>query len=58
MQSQFKKKGQPWSISKCQDNFMPVSGFIPEEDIKDPENLDLEFCINGKSIQKGNTKDM
>ncbi|CAI2379713.1 unnamed protein product [Moneuplotes crassus] len=58
MQAQFKKKSHPWFLSKAQDNFMPVSEFIPEKDVKDPENLDLQFNINGKVIQKGNTKDM
>ena len=58
LQASFKKKGQPWSLSKCQDNFMPMSNFIPVSDIDDPHNLDLGLKINGKTVQSGNTKDM
>ena len=57
MQSGFKKKGLPWTMSKWQDSFMPVSGFIHDSDVKDPHNLDIEFKINGVTKQKGNTKE-
>ena len=37
---------------------MPVSEFIPIFKVDDPHKLDIELKINGKSKQKGNTKDM
>ena len=58
LQGEFKKNGQPWTLSKCQENFMPVSNFIDAEEVKDPHNLEMELKINGKTVQKTNTGDM
>lgn len=58
LQAEFKKKGLPWTLAKCQENFMPVSEFIEESDVEDPHNLDLELKINDNTVQKVNTKQM
>ena len=45
-------------ISKSYDCFAPVSKFIPKTEVPDCHNLDLWMTVNGKMIQKGNTKMM
>jgi len=31
---------------------------VTADEIKDPENLDIEMRLNGQTMQKANTKDM
>ena len=58
VQLEAKAKGTPWMISKSYDCFAPVSKFIPKTEVPDCHNLDLWMTVNGKMIQKGNTKMM
>jgi len=58
IQSIAKKNGWPWSISKGFDTFAPISNVVLRSEISNPHNLDLELKINGKLIQKSNTKYM
>lgn len=58
IQSIAKKNGWPWSISKGFDTFAPISNVVLRSEISNPHNLDLELRINGKLIQKSNTKYM
>ncbi|UCG04689.1 MAG: fumarylacetoacetate hydrolase family protein [Candidatus Heimdallarchaeota archaeon] len=59
IQALAKKKGRPWFPSKGFDTFSPIGPVIVTSDeIKYPQNLDLELSINGQIKQKGNTKDM
>ncbi|KAI5475704.1 hypothetical protein MNV49_001038 [Pseudohyphozyma bogoriensis] len=55
MQDAVKKKGLPWSAAKGFDTFCPVGPFIPASKIKDPQNLDLWYKVNGETKQAGNT---
>ena len=59
LQSEAKKKGRPWAVSKGFDTFCPIGPIIvtPEE-ISDPHNLNLQLLVNNKVRQQGNTKDM
>jgi 2-keto-4-pentenoate hydratase/2-oxohepta-3-ene-1,7-dioic acid hydratase in catechol pathway len=58
LQSECKKKGLPWEISKAFDNSACVGDFIPTS--KFTSLNDINFCmyLNKKLAQKGNTKDM
>lgn len=58
LQRTLKEEGLPWEISKGFDNSAPVSEFLPKTDFPDLANLSFSLQINGKTVQKGNTKDM
>lgn len=51
VQDEAKKKGLPWSIGKGFDTFLPLSNFIPKEQIPDPYNVELKLVINGETKQ-------
>lgn len=57
LQNEFKAKGAPWEICKGFDNSAPISNFLPKEEF-DIYNLNFSLNINGKEVQRGNTKDM
>jgi len=44
--------------SKAWDTSAPTGPYLVTADEVDPENLDLEFRVNGKLIQSGNTSEM
>lgn len=54
-QSDAKKKGLPWSMSKSQDNFCPVSDLF---DKVDPYSLELSLYVNNELRQKDFTAEM
>ena len=58
LQSLFKKNGSPWTIAKSQDGFFAVSGFVEAQKVRNPHDLDLSLQINGKYVQKDNTRNM
>lgn len=58
IQTEAKKQGYPWSISKGFDTFAPISDIIVRDEIKNPNNLDLQLSINGSLRQKTNTSKM
>jgi 2-keto-4-pentenoate hydratase/2-oxohepta-3-ene-1,7-dioic acid hydratase in catechol pathway len=58
IQSEAKKKGWPWTISKGFDTFAPISDIVLKEEIKNPNNLDLKLSLNGIVKQSSNTKNM
>ncbi len=53
-----KEKGLPWEIAKAFDTSCPLSAFVPAEQIKDPQSLQLKLTVNGEVRQDGNTSDM
>lgn len=55
IQSEAKKKGWPWSISKGFDTFAPISNLILKEKISDPLNQEIWLKVNGKIRQRSNT---
>lgn len=55
VQDEAKKKGLPWSIGKGFDTFLPISGFIPKEQIPDPYDATLSLSVNGQVKQKDMT---
>ncbi|KAN0044560.1 hypothetical protein ACTA71_006078 [Dictyostelium dimigraforme] len=53
-----KAKSLPWTVSKGYDTFCPISGFIPKDEIKDLNNVELWCSVDGQIKQKGNTNQM
>jgi len=51
--------GKQWIKGKSFDTFCPFGPWIvtPDE-IEDPDNLDIECVLNGRTMQKSNTNDM
>lgn len=49
------KQGQ-WTVAKSFDTFMPLGPFITDE--VDPDHLDIESRVNGKTMQHSNTSNL
>jgi len=58
LQAQCKAKGLPWEKAKAFDGSAPMGEFMPLSHFKDIHNLNFNLDINGKTVQKGNTKDL
>jgi 2-keto-4-pentenoate hydratase/2-oxohepta-3-ene-1,7-dioic acid hydratase in catechol pathway len=58
LQSELKKKAQPWEVAKGFDGACPVSDFIKLDVIDDIQTCDLLLEKNGVIQQRGNTSDM
>ena len=56
IQSKFKEKGLPWSISKSFDNSAAVSKFKSIDEFDDIENIDFTLSKNSIKVQSGNSK--
>jgi acylpyruvate hydrolase len=57
-QSTAASKGEPWTLAKGCDTFLPMSEEIPKDRIPDPHNVEVWLKVNGEYRQRGNTKDM
>lgn len=57
IQAKCKEKGHPWEIAKAFDHSAVVSPFIAIGD-RDVNAIKFETHLNGKAVQKGNTKDL
>lgn len=57
LQSELKKKGLPWEISKAFDNSAVLGNFISKESF-DMNNIDFSLILNDAKVQNGNTSDM
>ncbi|HEY3249692.1 MAG TPA: fumarylacetoacetate hydrolase family protein [Ignavibacteria bacterium] len=58
IQSEMKKKGLPWAISKGFSGSAPVSEIVEKNKISDPQNLNIKLKINGAIKQNANTSQM
>lgn len=58
LQRRLKSEGKPWEICKAFDNSAVIGRFIPKTDLGEIQNIDFHLDINGKSVQRGNSKDM
>lgn len=58
LQASFKKQSFPWDLSKGQDEFTPLSNFVPKEKVKDFNKLQLLLKVNGKIRQNDSTENM
>jgi 2-keto-4-pentenoate hydratase/2-oxohepta-3-ene-1,7-dioic acid hydratase in catechol pathway len=58
IQSDMKKKGLPWTLSKGFLTSAPVSEVVKRENVGDIQNLAISLKINGKEKQRANTSQM
>ncbi|MEK7818361.1 MAG: fumarylacetoacetate hydrolase family protein [Bacteroidota bacterium] len=58
LQSDARKIGNPWAVSKGFDTSAPISDFVEKNLISAPNNLEFDLKINGTLRQKGNTSNM
>ena len=48
-----------WLNGKWFDSFLPIGPWlVTKDEIEDPQNLDMELTVNGKTRQKANTSQM
>ncbi|MGB9663568.1 MAG: fumarylacetoacetate hydrolase family protein [Ignavibacteria bacterium] len=58
LQSEAKRLGHPWTISKCFDTSTVLGEFIPANEIQNPNSLDIKLWVNGELKQNDNTSNM
>jgi 2-keto-4-pentenoate hydratase/2-oxohepta-3-ene-1,7-dioic acid hydratase in catechol pathway len=58
IQAKCKEKGLPWEKAKAFDGSAPIGRFINKKQFNDLNNINFQLTVNGKSVQKGNTKDL
>jgi len=58
VQSELKKKGEPWTLAKSFRGACPVSRMIPFESYAHFAGLEFQLVKNGQVAQKGRTRDM
>ncbi len=58
IQSEFKKKGLPWTLSKGFIGSAPLSDASTADDVGIPNNLNIKLAINGITKQNANTSQM
>ena len=59
VQARCKEKGLPWEKAKAFDGSAAVSRFFKLKDLNKPiTDINFHLDINGKTVQKGNTKNM
>ncbi|MDG2463994.1 MAG: fumarylacetoacetate hydrolase family protein [Crocinitomicaceae bacterium] len=58
LQSECKKNGWPWELAKSWENSAPVGHTWINKSELNLENISFELDLNGKTVQKGNSKDM
>jgi len=57
-QSELKKFGHPWEISKCFDTSTVLGDFVPKEKGINPNNLEIKLWVNEELKQHDNTSNM
>lgn len=58
LQSEAKKGGKPWTLSKGFDTFAPVGNLVDYHKEIDPDDLQITLTVNGKERQNDNTEHM
>ncbi len=59
MQKTESSQGKPWMRAKGFDTFGPCGPYVvPEKLLPDIDSLELKLSVNGKTKQRGNTRDM
>jgi acylpyruvate hydrolase len=57
LQEKCKEKGHPWEIAKAFEHSAPISNTWIKKDELTLENIEFHLDIDGKTVQKGTTKD-
>ncbi|MCX8056181.1 MAG: fumarylacetoacetate hydrolase family protein [Ignavibacteria bacterium] len=58
LQSEAKRLGHPWTISKCFDTSTVLSEFVSAEKIDNPNSLEIKLWVNNQLKQDDNTSNM
>jgi len=58
VQSEAKRRGEPWSLAKGFDGSAPVSRIVPRDEVGDGSGLAIRLTVNGELRQSGNTSQM
>lgn len=58
LQSEAKKSGKPWTLSKGFDTFAPVGNLVDYNKDINPDNLQITLTVNGRERQNDNTERM
>lgn len=58
LQTEAKKSGHPWTISKCFDTSTVLGEFVSASEIKNPDELEIKLWVNGELKQNDNTSNM
>lgn len=58
IQTEARKKGEPWTVAKGFDTSAPISGVVEGKKVTDPHILDLSLKVNGETRQHSNTSRM
>lgn len=58
IQAKCKEKGLPWEKAKAFDGSAPVGGFVNKSKFASLNNISFHLDIDGKTVQRGNTKDL
>ncbi len=56
IQQKAKEKGHPWSVAKGFDTFAPLSTFVEQKELPNPQNAELQLSVNGETRQSDNTE--
>lgn len=52
------QEGKPWEMAKSFDQAAVINRFIPLGDLPDQSAIRFSLCINGNTVQQGNSRDM
>jgi 2-keto-4-pentenoate hydratase/2-oxohepta-3-ene-1,7-dioic acid hydratase in catechol pathway len=58
VQSEAKRRGQPWAVAKGFDTSAPLSAVVPAAAAGTPDLLAIELRVNGELRQRGRAGDM
>jgi 2-keto-4-pentenoate hydratase/2-oxohepta-3-ene-1,7-dioic acid hydratase in catechol pathway len=58
LQAKCKDKGLPWEKAKAFDGSAPIGNFKSKKSFQDLSNINFHLEVNGKTVQKGSTKDL
>ena len=50
--------GDPWEIAKAFDGSAVVGKFLPKSQFENIQDINFNLLLNGKEVQRGNTRDM
>jgi 2-keto-4-pentenoate hydratase/2-oxohepta-3-ene-1,7-dioic acid hydratase in catechol pathway len=58
LQSEARKRGEPWAVAKGFDGAAPISALVPVDDLRELADLGLALTLNGVARQQGNVAQM
>jgi 2-keto-4-pentenoate hydratase/2-oxohepta-3-ene-1,7-dioic acid hydratase in catechol pathway len=58
LQNNLREKGLPWEISKGFDGAAVIGEFVKINEVGNIQDIDFHLDIDGKTVQKGHTKNM